>query len=241
MAETGHARNVERFTQLLSFVTSYGADYAPSNTTITTLNLQTKLTASLVGIDGVSTAHAGLKVAVNDRENTFADLRPLTTRVVNSFAASGAPQNAVDDAKTLKRKIDGVRAKALPQDNPNTPEDESQGNSVSQRSYTQLTEHLDNLIELLDNSGTYNPNETELQIGALQAYSTSLKNANTNVINNTTPVSNKRIARDEVLYADGTGLVDLAGLVKKYVKSLYGADSPQYQQISGLEFSRVRP
>ena len=240
MAETGHARNVERFTQLLSFVTSYGADYAPSNTTITILNLQTKLTASLAGIDGVSTAHAGLKLAVNDRENTFADLRPLTTRVVNSFAASGAPQNAVDDAKTLKRKIDGVRAKALPQDDPNTPEDESQGNSVSQRSFTQLTEHLDNLIELLDNSGIYAPNETELQIGALQTYSTSLKNANTNVINNTTPVSNKRITRDEVLYADGTGLVDLAGLVKKYVKSVYGADSPQYQQISGLEFKRPR-
>jgi hypothetical protein len=241
MAESGHARNVERFTQLISFVTSYGADYAPSNTTITIPNLQAKLTASLAGIDGVSTAHAGLKLAVNDRENTFANLRPLATRLVNSFAASGALQNAVDDAKTLKRKIDGTRAKALPQDNPNTPEDESQGNSVSQRSYTQLTEHFDNLIELLDNSGIYAPNETELQIGALQTYSTSLKNANTNVINNTTPVSNKRITRDEALYADGTGLVDLAGLVKKYVKSLYGADSPQYQQISGLEFSRVRP
>src|SRR6185369_16666945 len=98
----------------------------------------------------------------------------------------------------------------------------------------------DNLIELLDNSGIYAPNETELQIGALQTYSTSLKNANTNVINNTTPVSNKRITRDEVLYGAGTGLVDLALMVKKYVKSVYGADSPQYQQISGLDFTRPR-
>ena len=240
MAETGHARNVERFTQLLSFVTSYGADYAPSNTKITILNLQAKLAASLAGIDGVSAARAPLTVAVNERENAFADLRRLTTRVLNSFAASEAPQNAIDDAKTLKRKIDGVRAKALPQDNPNTPDDESQGNSVSQQSYTQLTEHLDNLIELLDGSGTYAPNETELQLATLQTYSISLKNANNAVINSTTPLSNKRIARDEVFYADGTGLVDLAGLVKKYVKSLYGADSPQYQQISGLKFSRPR-
>ena len=240
MAESGHARNVERFTQLLSFVNSYGPDYAPSNTNITILNLQAKLTAALAGIDGVSATRAPLTVAINERENAFADLRPLTTRVVNSFAASGAPQNAVDDAKTLKRKIDGARAKALPQDNPNTPEDESEGNSVSQRSYTQLTEHLDNLIALLDTSETYNPNETELQIGALQAYSTSLKNTNNSVINSTTPLSNKRITRDEVLYAEGTGLVDLASLVKKYVKSLYGADSPQYKQISGLDFSRPR-
>jgi hypothetical protein len=237
MAETGHARNVERFTQLISFVTSYGADYAPSNTKITIPNLQAKLTASLVAIDGVSTYRAPLTVAVNERQNAFADLQPLATRMVNAFAASGAPENAVDDARTLKRKIDGTRAKALPADNPNTPEDESEGNSVSQRSYTQLTEHLDNLIALLDTSETYSPNETELQIGALQAYSTSLKNINNAVINSTTPLSNKRIARDEVLYADGTGLVDLAGLVKKYIKSLFGADSPQYEQISGLKFT----
>jgi hypothetical protein len=240
MAETGHARNVERFTQLLSFVTSYGADYAPSNTKITIPNLQAKLTASLAAIDGVSTYRAGWIVAVNERQNTFADLRQLTTRVVNAFAASGAPENAVDDAKALKRKINGVRAKALPEDNPNTPENESEGSSVSQRSFTQLTEHLDSLIDLLDTSETYAPNETELQIGALQAYSTSLKNENNSVINSTTHLSNKRITRDEALYADGTGLVDLAGLVKKYVKSLYGADSPQYEQISGLDFTRPR-
>ncbi|HKB67694.1 MAG TPA: hypothetical protein VKC61_17685 [Pyrinomonadaceae bacterium] len=240
MAETGHARNVERFTQLLSFVTNYGADYAPSNTKITIPNLQAKLTASLAGIDGVSTYRAGLTVAINERQNAFADLQRLATRMVNAFAASGAPENAVDDAKALKRKLDGARAKALPQDNPNTPEDESQGNSVSQQSYTQLTEHLDSLIDLLDTSETYAPNETELQIGALQAYSTSLKSENNSVINSTTALSNKRITRDEALYAEGTGLVDLAGLVKKYIKSLFGADSPQYAQISGLDFTRPR-
>ena len=125
----------------------------------------------------------------------------------------------------------------ISQDNPNTPDDESEGNSVSQQSYTQLTEHLDNLTALLDNSETYAPNETELQLATLQAYSTSLKSANNSVINSTTPLSNKRIARDEVLYADGTGLIDLAALVKKYIKSLFGADSPQYEQISGLKFT----
>jgi hypothetical protein len=43
MAETGHARNVERFAQLISFVQGYGADYAPGNAAITLPNLQTKL------------------------------------------------------------------------------------------------------------------------------------------------------------------------------------------------------
>jgi len=236
MAESGHARNVERFAQLISFVQGYGADYAPANTAITLVNLQAKLAESQAVIDGVSATRAPWTVAVNERQNLFADLRPLMTRIVNSFAASGAPKNAVDDVKSLKRKIDGTRAKALPKDGPNTPGDESQGNSVSQQSFTQLTEHLDNIIELLDTSG-YAPNETELQVATLTAYSTSLKGANTAVINATTPLSNSRLTRDEALYADETGLVNLAALVKKYVKSLYGADSPQYQQISGLQFT----
>ena len=188
----------------------------------------------------MSSTKAPWTVVVNDRQNLFADLRPLMTRIVNSFAASGAPKNAVDDAKGLKRKVDGVRTKALAKDSPDTPDDESQGNSVSQRSYTQLVEHFDNLRELLDSSGTYAPNETELQLATLNTYSTALKGANTAVINATTPLSNARIARDEELYADDTGLVDLAGLVKKYVKSLFGADSPQYGQLSALDFTRPR-
>lgn len=63
MAETGHRRNVERFSQLISFVQGYGVDYAPSN----------------AGIDGVTSALAPWKVVVNDRQNAFEGIRKLTT------------------------------------------------------------------------------------------------------------------------------------------------------------------
>lgn len=236
MAETGHARNVERFAQLISFVQGYGADYAPANTAITLVNLQAKLAESQTGIDGVSSTKAPWTVAVNERQNEFAELRPRITRVVNSFSASGPPNNAVKDVKTFKRRIDGVKLKTTPKGGTGTPDDDGKGNSASQQSYTQLTEHFDNLIELLTSSG-YAPNEADLKLAALTAYSTALKNANTAVISATTPWSNARITRDEALYAEGTGLIALAALVKKYVKSIYGADSPQYKQISGLKFT----
>ena len=61
MAETGRARNVERFSQLISFVQGYGADYAPSNAAISLVSLQAKLTAANAGIDGVTTALAPWK------------------------------------------------------------------------------------------------------------------------------------------------------------------------------------
>ena len=239
-SETGHARNVERFASLISFVQGYGAAYDPVNAAITVAALQSKMTAATAGIDGVMGSLSPWKVAVNSRQDAFEGIRKLTTRVVNSFAASGASKKAVEDAKGFKRKLDGARAGTLTADDPNTPGDESKNNSVSQQSYTQLVEHFDNLITMLDSDGNHNPNEVDLKLPALQSLSAQLKAANADVTSTVTPLSNSRISRDAELYADDSGLVDVAAMVKKYVKSVFGADSPQFAQISGLEFSRPR-
>ena len=58
MAESGHARNVEHFAQMISFVQGYGGAYKPSNDAITLINLQAKQTESEAGMDGVSAARA---------------------------------------------------------------------------------------------------------------------------------------------------------------------------------------
>jgi len=241
MAETGHAKNVANFGVLVSYVEGYGATYTPSNTSITLTALEAKLGLAEDSLEGVLTALAPWKNAVNARETSYEGLQKLVTRVVNSFAASGADQNAVNDAKSIKRKIDGARAKALPKDDPETPENESQGHSVSQRSYSQTAEFFDELIAFLStNSGFYNPNEAALKLTALTTRSGEMKAANSEVNGTAVPLSNARIARDVQLYTLTSGLVDLAGLVKKYVKSVYGADSLQFKQISGLVFRKVK-
>jgi hypothetical protein len=67
----------------------------------------------------------------------------------------------------------------------------------------------------------------------------SLKALEKGKIGNTV-VSNARIARDKALYAETTGVLDVAQDVKQYVKSLFGATSPQYKQVSGLKFNRPK-
>ena len=54
------------------------------------------------------------------------------------------------------------------------------------------------------------------------------------------PLSNSRISRNDILYKESTGLVEIALDVKAYVKFVFGAGSPQYKQISGLEFKRYK-
>ena len=98
---------------------------------------------------------------------------------------------------------------------------------------------MDKLIQLLSAQPGYAPNETDLQIASLTTLLAGMKTKNTDVINALAPVSNSRIARNNILYTEDTGLVDIAGHVKKYVKSVFGASSPQYKQVSGLKFTKV--
>lgn len=240
MAETGHARNVEHFQQLISFCTGYGADYDPTNAAIGLAALATKLGEAGASLDAVQSDLAPWKNKVADRENIYEGIRPLSTRIVAAFDACGADDNKVDNVKTFHRQIHGARAKALPNDDPGTPEDEAEGNSVSHQSYVQVAEAFGQLIKILDQEPLYSPNEVPLQVPTLTTLRNSMLNVNQEVMDTATPLSNSRIDRNNILYADDTGLCDLAADVKKYVKSVYGATSPQFEQVSGLKFTPPR-
>ena len=54
------------------------------------------------------------------------------------------------------------------------------------------------------------------------------------------PLNNARITRNDTLYKANTGLVDIALDVKTYIKSVYGATSPQYKKISKIKFTKPR-
>jgi hypothetical protein len=145
----------------------------------------------------------------------------------------------IKDAKTINRKIQGKRAKEItaPTD-PNTPAPNTI--SASQQSYDQLIEHFAKLFALLKSEPSYAPNESDLRIPTLDALLTQLRADNTNVMNAYTAVSNARISRDVTLYQDNTGLVPTALDVKGYIKSVFGATSDQYKQVSKIAFKIIK-
>lgn len=164
----------------------------------------------------------------------------MATKIINALDATDASAETVKDARTINRKIQGQRA--TPKTTTTTPPVEGETPlpdktiSSSQQSYDQQIEHFDKLIELLAADVNYKPNETDLTVAAIQAKLGALKTANTAVVDTYTNWSNSRIARRTTLYNPMTGLVYTALDVKKYVKSIYGATSPQYKQVSKLEF-----
>ena len=239
-SETGHAKNVANFEDLISFCTGYGATYNPSKNNIKLPALNTLFTNAKNSLQTVKTTKTTFDNVTNTRIISFESLKKLSTRIVNALDATDASKQAVNDAKTINRKLQGQRADTktpTPTPIPNTPIAVAKKISVSQQSYDNLIDNLTKLIQVIASEPLYNPNENDLKVTALNTLLTNLKAVNTTVINATTPYSNARITRDTILYAPETGLVAIAQDVKKYVKSIFGATSPQYKQVTAIQFT----
>jgi hypothetical protein len=242
--ETGHAKNVSNLDDLISIITAYGATYNPTKTAIKLTALQTLSTNAKAAVNAVNAALPAYSNAVAAREVAFTPLNKLSTRVLNAIKATDTTEQVDDNARTLIRKIQGKRA------TPKKTEEEkaaaqAEGKEVkeisaSQLSYDNRLDNFDKLIKLLSSITLYVPNEAELKVTALTTLYNDLKAKNAAVLSATTQLSIARIARNDVLYKANTGLVDIALDVKTYIKSLYGATSPQYKQVSGISFKSAK-
>jgi len=246
-SETGHPKNVANFESVLSFVIGYGATYNPSKVNLKVPALQTQLASCKANIASVTSTSVAFNNAVNARMIAFFGLKKLSTRLLNALDATAATPQIVKDFKTINAKVQGSKltkadsGKTPAPLDPNTPVTETAKTiSSSQQSYSSLIEHMATIITILSTEPTYLPNETDLKVVTLNTLLTNLKNTNTGVINAYTTVSNARIARDQSLYNTTNGLCETAKEIKMYVKSVYGATSPQYKQISGIEFKVVK-
>jgi|SRR5690554_4929357 chromosome segregation ATPase len=238
-SEVGHAKNVANFQDLIAFVNGYGATYNPSKNSLKLPQLEALYTQASASLDGVVNKNTEYNNVVNERIEAFSDLRPLSTRLVNALDTTNASDEKVEDAKGFNRKIQGKRASKIetPVD-PNQPAPKTI--SSSQQSYDQLIQHFEGMISVLASEPSYTPNETELQIATLQTKLQALKNSNAEVSKAYAEVSNSRLERNKILYSVDNGLVDTAGEVKQYVKSVYGASSPEFGQIKGIKFKTVK-
>ena len=243
-SETGHAKNVTNLESLITSIIALETSYNPSRDSIKLTSLQTLLTASTESLNAVNIAQAAYSNAVAARKVAFEPFSKLITRVMNSLKASGASTLVVQSARTIVRKLQGRRASAKI-----TEEEkkalEAEGKEVNQISASQMSfdnriENFDRLIMLLSSIPLYNPNEEELKVETLKALHNQLKEKNSEVILPIVQLSNSRMTRNKILYSENTGLVDVALDSKTYIKSIFGATSPQYKQISKLRFIRPK-
>ena len=239
-SETGHTKNVANFQDLIEFVTGYGATYNPSKNALKLpqlIALKSDAETKLADVVAKNTAYNN---KVNERITAFSGLKSLSTRLVNALQTTDATDQIIKDAKGFNKKMQGQRASATattPTD-PNTPAPNTI--STSQQSYTQQIQHLAGLISVLESEPSYTPNETDLQIATLVAKQNELTTKNEEVATSYANISNSRIARNTTLYSTEGSIFDVASEVKKYIKSIYGATSPEFAQVKGIEFKKPK-
>jgi chromosome segregation ATPase len=238
-SEVGHAKNVANFQDLIEFVTGYGATYNPSKNSLKLQQLVALKATAEAKLTDVISKNTNYNNKVNERMVAFSNLKSLSTRLVNALQTTDATTQTINDAKTFNRKMQGKKASATqtPTD-PNAPAPTTI--SSSQQSYDQLIQHLTGLKTVLEEEPSYTPNETELQVATIDAKIADLTAKNTAVSSAYTNISNSRISRNETLYTSNNGIFETASEVKKYIKSVFGASSPQYNQVSGIKFSKPR-
>lgn len=243
-SETGHAKNMANFAQLVIKCSSYDGAFNPSNPAIQLPALQNTLSLGKDSIASVNGAEGVLSNAIASRSIAFKPFSKLITRISNAAKSSGASALTVDQVTNLIRKLQGRRA------TPKKTDEEKQAAidagkqiveiSSSQTSFDSLLNNFDKLIKLLVTVPEYAPNESELTIATLSVYYEDLMAKNQVVINAETALSNLRITRNILLYKEITGVTDVANAVKLYIKSVFGATSPQYKQVSSLKFTNPR-
>lgn len=240
MNEAGHSKNIANFANYISIVTTFGAIYNPPVTQIEITALQTSLTNFETIKGAVSPKTSAETLALNERQEIFERLSPLVTRVVNAAAVSAGDQLFSNNLRAIARKLQGRRASKKIADDSSTPgiDESKQSISASQMSFDNRIANFEELINLLTSSGKYNPNESDLKISALEAMLAELKAKSAAAVKAVNEARAARINRDQTLYNDTDGIIALTNLVKKYVKSLFGASSPQYKQLTALKFKK---
>ena len=239
-SESGHAKNVSNFDELISACTSFGAIYNPSKATIKLAGLQATATSSKTAMSSVNASLAALSNATAARQVAFEPLSKLITRVLNALKATDSSVQIDESAKSIARKIQGTRVSTkLTEEEKKTltaEGKESKQISSSQMSFDMRLDNLDKFIKLLATIPAYAPKEVDLKVATLTTLYNDLKAKNQACVTAYTQLSSARIVRNDVLYKANTGVVDSALDVKTYIKSVYGASAPQYKQISKLAF-----
>lgn len=241
--ETGLVKNIAAFEQLINICLSFGAAYNPASKFITIPEMQRIFASVKDAKTGMREDQTACTNATDTRAVTIRGTKSHARRVVNALTVLGASPEKVENANDIVKKMNGKRMTDLPESPPaKDPKDPNAKpvvtRSSAQTSYDNIMEHFAQLIELVKSEPGYKPNEPELTANGMVAKMDELEAVNKVAIDAEVKRDSSRIKCLELVYRDVTGMVDVGNAAKLYVKSVFGASSPQYRQVSKIRFRK---
>lgn len=225
--ERTEAKFYEDVNKLIAEAETAGANYQPPNSNAEVVKLTAKRNASLASRTAKQAKDAAEETDRNNRENLFKSLDKDLTSLVAYAKSAGKKPNEIAALETIARKIKGVRAEAI---------EENDGNrhiSVSNRAYVSRTDNYAQFIEQYEalelpaTDDFYKVSTHRAKLAAYQA-------ANNAVINSEAQANAAQTEYDQITYTDEDSLLNACISSKEYFKSKF-RDS-HYKNIAKTRF-----
>ena len=237
-------QNVDNLEVLTERVTTFQPGYDPAETRLSIPNQKLIKASGDEALLGVSTAESACDNAISARTAAFESINPLVTRAINALRISDVTEQTIAQGESIVRDFRNQRASAT-----EPPAKTEEGtvssetvktNKLRSGSFYTKVENFRKFIVFLSSIPAYKPKQSDLTVEALNAKLEALVLINSAYNTADAKANAARLHRDIVLYTAKTGLVEIAQDSKLYVKSAYGATSPQYKSISGIKFTKPR-
>ncbi len=240
-SDSGHNGNLTSFNLLITAVEGYSSVYNPSKKEFQAPNLRLKSAAAQQQITNHNKISGSCKVMIDKRAAVYDPLNSLVTSIFNYLKSTGGSKAAINEVGQVVRKLKGLRAgkKTIPAAQ-GEEQDEHKQISVSQLSFDDRLNNFDKLIYQLELIPDYLPNEAIFTLEDLRQYYMRMEAANKAVLKAKNELENAIIARNKEFYDKETGLIEIGKANKLYIKALYGPNSPEYRQVSGIAFKSFK-
>ena len=243
-SDSSHAKNLANLVLLNGINAGRGEAYNPVNNLIKLPAMQ-ELASIATEVQAIHVATIpAFGIAKAERVIAFKPLSKLVSKAMYFLKSSGASEEIYKQARTLARLVKGQRASAKIKPEPvkegEEPVPVPKQISALHMGFDNRISNFGKFIQLLTGIPQYNPNEDELKIEALLEVLDDLTAKNNACMLAEVPHKNTRIARNEVFYTGITGLCAVGQASKDYVKAVYGVRSPQFKQISKIQFKRYK-
>lgn len=243
-SQTGIAQNVVSQEVLIEKVTAFSTRYNPSRVEYSVLRLTAHKTLAEEVIKAENAATNVKKKSAAIRNLTLDAIIKLLTRSLNSLRICGAMEQIIEQGEAIIRELRGQRASGKYSDEEiaaaKASGTELKNNAMHYSNIDSKMANIGKYIQLIESEPLYNPNEADLTTAAISENYLVLKAAQADWNRTDALLDVAKSQRDVILFADNTGMSDIGAGVKKYVKSVFGPDSPEYKSISDIKFTKKR-
>jgi hypothetical protein len=234
-SESSHVGNIANFKLLIILCEELGSVYNPGNIDLSVASMTARCAALETMHNDYVVAKMATNLPINNKQELIRKLKNIASRSKEFFVATNTSASNKNDVKGLVRMITGsnVRRKKSKDGTPI-----GKWVSNSRLGVDNILDNFKDLLNYYESDTNYAPNETELKVASLKTLINDLEAASLLASSVTMDEKNLRRARNEGLYMEGTGLVDVSLKCKRYIRSVFGARSKEAKLASEIKLKR---